>query len=113
MQFPTSPDVLIPHLNPAKDTGAWVLALTKLQPNTTLMAASEWLTWPDWIRIFGEVTGVKTSYKQTTIQDLEDHMPGGTGREIGEMYDFSSKYVYNASQTDTLKSWDLEKVSFL
>jgi hypothetical protein len=111
MQFPTSPDVLIPHISPAKDTGPWALALLKLSPNSTVLAASEWLTWPDWIRIFGEVVGVKTSYNQTTVQDIDEHMPGGVGKEIGEMYDFSSRYAYNASQANTLKSWDLEKVS--
>ena len=110
MQFPTSPDLLIPHLTPSKDTGAWVRALLQLPPNLTLMAASEWLTWPDWIKTWGEVTGIKTSYKQTTIEDLDEHVPGGAGREIGEMFQFSSDFAYNAFQSDTLKTWDLEKV---
>lgn len=110
MQFPTSPDVLVPHIDPAKDTGPWALALRQLPPGSTLMAASEWLTWPQWIELFGQVTGVKTSYKQTTIDDLDEHIPGGVGKEIGEMYEFSSKYAYNAFQMDTLKIWDLEKV---
>jgi hypothetical protein len=74
------------------------------------MATSEWLTWPQWIKIFGEVTGLKTSYKQTTIEDIEAYIPGGAGREIGEMYKFSEEFAYNAFQQDTLKTWDLEKV---
>ncbi|KAF1918149.1 hypothetical protein BDU57DRAFT_547252 [Ampelomyces quisqualis] len=109
MQFPTSPDVLVPHIDPAKDTGPWVQALRKLPPNTTLMAASEWLTWPQWIELFGQVTGATTSYKQTTVQDLDKHIPGA-GKEIGEMYEFSSEYAYNAFQMDTLKTWDLERM---
>jgi hypothetical protein len=110
MQFPTSPEVLIPHLDPAKDTGPWARALLQLPPNSVLMATSEWLTWPQWIKIFGEVTGLKTSYKQTTIEDIEAYIPGGAGREIGEMYKFSEEFAYNAFQQDTLKTWDLEKV---
>lgn len=113
MQFPTSPDVLIPHIDPAKDTGPWVVALRKLPPRSTLMAASQWLTWPQWIALFGEVTGVRTSYKQTTTDDLDKHIPGGVGKEIGDMYEFSSDYAYNAFQMDTLKTWDLEKVDHL
>jgi len=102
--------MLIPHLDPRRDTGPWVLALLQLPPNSTVMAASEWLTWPDWIRTWGEVTGVKTSYKQTTVQDLDEYVPGGAGKEIGEMYEFSSEFGYNANQKDTLKTWDLDKV---
>lgn len=110
MQFPTSPEMLIAHLDPRKDTGPWTQALLQLPAESTVMAASEWLTWPDWIKIWGEVTGVKTSYKQTTVEDLEEHIPGGIGKEIGEMYQLSSDFAYNAFQVNTLKTWDLEKV---
>jgi hypothetical protein len=112
MQFPTSPSMLIPHLDPRKDTGPWVQALLKLPPDSTVMAASEWLTWPDWIKTWGEVTGIKTSYKQTTVDDLDAYVPGGAGKEIGEMYEFSSEFGYNAKQKNTLMTWDLEKVCF-
>lgn len=112
MQFPTSPDVLVPHIDPTKDTGPWAKALLKLPPNTTLMAASEWLTWSQWIELFGQITGTKTSYKQTTVQDLDEHIPGGAGREIGEMYEFSSDFAGYAFQEDTLKLWDLKKASW-
>lgn len=110
MQFPTNPDILIPHLNPRKDTGPHVLALLQLPPASTLMAASEWLTWPDWIKLFGDITDTKTSYKQTSVQDMDEYLPGGAGKEIGEMYQFSSKLGYNAKQERTLMKWDLEKV---
>jgi hypothetical protein len=110
MQFPTRPDVLIPHLNPRTDTGSFVRALLQLPPRATLMAASEWCTWPKWIKQWGEVSGVATSYKQVTVEDFDAEIPGGAGKEIGEMYAFSSEYGYNADQKDTLKTWDLEKV---
>jgi hypothetical protein len=89
-----------------------VQALLKLPPDSTVMAASEWLTWPDWIKTWGEVTGIKTSYKQTTVDDLDAYVPGGAGKEIGEMYEFSSEFGYNAKQKNTLMTWDLEKVCF-
>lgn len=101
---------MIPHLDPRRDTGSWARALLQLPPTSTVMAASEWMTWPQWIKTWGDVTGVKTSYKQTTVEDLDEHIPGGAGKEIGEMYQFSSDFAYNAHQADTLKTWDLEKV---
>jgi hypothetical protein len=113
MQFPTHPETLIPHLDPRKDTGPHVCALLQLPPTSTLMAASEWLTWPQWIELFGDVTGTKTSYKQITVSEMEEYLPGGVGKEIGEMYEFSSEMGYNASQEDTLMRWDMEKVSLL
>jgi hypothetical protein len=110
MQFPTRSDVTIPHLNPRTDTGPFVRALLQLPPQSTLMAASEWCTWPQWIQKWGEVNGVKTSYKQVGVDEFDQEIPGGAGREIGEMYAFSSEYGYNADQKNTLKMWDLEKV---
>jgi hypothetical protein len=110
MQFPVSPSVLFPHLDPAKDTGPWALALLSLPPNSTLMAASEWLTWPQWIETFGKVTGVKTSYKETTVQDMDEYLPEGLGREIGEMYAFSSEFADEAFGGNTLMKADLEKM---
>lgn len=74
------------------------------------MAASVWLTWPQWIELFGEIKGVKTSYKQISVDEMDAYAPGGVGREIGEMYEFSSGMGYNAKQKDTLMRWDLEKV---
>jgi hypothetical protein len=110
MQFPTHPDVVIPHLNPRTDTGPFVRALLQLPPQSTLMAASEWCTWPQWINKWGEVNRVRTSYKQVGVEDFDKEIPGGAGKEIGEMYEFSNEYGYNADQKDTLKTWDLEKV---
>lgn len=74
------------------------------------MAASEWCTWPDWIKTWGEVTGVENSYKQVSVEDFDKEIPGGAGKEIGEMFEFSSTWGYNANQKDTLMTWDLEKV---
>jgi hypothetical protein len=110
MQFPTRPDITVPHLNPRTDTGPFVRALLQLPPQSTLMAASEWCTWSQWIKKWGDVNGVRTSYKQVGVDEFDREIPGGAGKEIGEMYAFSSEYGYNADQKDTLKTWDLEKV---
>jgi hypothetical protein len=74
--------MLIPHLNPRRE-----------------------------IELFGNITGTRTSYKQTTVQDMDEYLPGGAGKEIGEMYQFSSEFGYNANQEGTLTKWNLVKVS--
>jgi hypothetical protein len=113
MQFPTNPETIVPHLDPRKDTGPYVEALVKLPPNSTVLAASVWCTWPDWIELWGSIVGVETSYKQVEVANLDEHIPGGAGKEIGEMFKFSSEYGYNVDQANTLKNWDLEKVYFV
>lgn len=115
MRLPSPPDTLIPHLHPCADVGSFVSTLYHhLPPNSTLMAASEWLTWPDWIATFGAVNGVKTRYVQVSVDDMVDGGggEGGAGREIGEMFAFSGDCGYNSTQEGTVMQWDLEKVSF-
>jgi hypothetical protein len=56
------------------------------------------------------VNRFRTSYKQVGVEDFGKDIPGGAGKEIGERYEFSSEYGYNANEKDMLKTWDLEKV---
>jgi hypothetical protein len=113
MQTPTSPETAIPHLEPARDTGPFLDALLILPPKSVVMAANEWLTWPEWIQIWGEETGMKTSYKQVSVQNFEEYLPGGTGKEIGEMFEFTSKLAEDADWgiPPPLKEKDLQNVS--
>jgi hypothetical protein len=46
--------------------------------------------------------GTKTSYMQVTADDLDKDIPGGAGREIGEMHEYNSEFGYKAEQKDTL-----------
>jgi phage/plasmid-associated DNA primase len=110
MQFPIHPDTPTPHIHPRKDTGPFARAMLKLPPTSTLMAASEWRTWSSYIAQFGEVTGVKTSFLQNTVQDMDEHLPGGMGREIGEMYEMWSDWGYEAGTKEVMNTEDLEKV---
>jgi hypothetical protein len=41
---------------------------------------------------------------------MDEYLPGGLGREIGEMYAFSSEFPDEAFGGDTLMKADLEKM---
>ena len=112
MRFPTSPLTIIPHLDPRKDVGPFVQALLQLPPNSTLMAAGTWCTWPEWIQKWGQILGINTSYKQVTLADFEKWMPGGLGQELGDMFEFSTE-LFDRGDPNVLKATDLEKVSVL
>lgn len=110
MQFPTRPDTVIPRLDPRKDTGQFVRALLRLPPGKTVMAAGTWCTWAEWVRTFGEVTGAKTSYREVSVSDFDEWLPGGIGKEIGDMYEYSSDPGYDGGDPSVLRITDLEKV---
>ena len=112
MMFTTNPDKQAPHLDVNRDTGYFVRALTQLPPGKTAMAAGTWCTWPEWIRTWGKVVGQsKVSYKQITVEDFDRAIPGGFGKEIGEMFEYTSDPGYDGGDAEVLRLDDLNKVS--
>ncbi|PSN71616.1 NAD(P)-binding protein [Corynespora cassiicola Philippines] len=110
MRFPTHRETIVPHLDPRKDTGNFVRALLQLPPNSTVMAASEWCTWPEWLKTWGDVTGVKTNYRECTVEDFDHWMPGGMGKEIGDMYEYSNDPGYDGGDPRVLRTQSLKEM---
>ena len=75
------------------------------------MAAGTWCTWPQWIKTWGEVGIPGTSYKQITVEDFDRRIPEGFGREIGEMFEYTSDLGYDGGDSGVLRLEDLKKVS--
>ena len=116
MKFPTDPAAEAPHLDVKKDTGYFVRALTQLPPGKTVMAAGTWCTWPEWIKTWAMVVGkqsVDVSYKQITVEDFDQAIPGGFGKEVGEMFEYTSDPEYDGGDVEVLRLEDLKKVSLV
>jgi hypothetical protein len=112
MKFTTDPGAEAPHLDVNRDTGHFVRALTHLPPGTTVMAAGTWCTWPEWITTWAKVVGgADVSYRQITVEDFDRAIPGGFGREIGEMFAYTSDPGYDGGDAEVLRLEDLKKVS--
>jgi hypothetical protein len=112
MKFTTDPGAKAPHLDVNRDTGHFVRALTQLPAGKTAMAAGTWCTWPEWIQTWGRVVGVAdVSYKQITVDEFDRAIPGGFGREIGEMFEYTSDPGYDGGDAGVLRLEDLKKVS--
>ena len=112
MAFTTDPGAEAPHLDVNKDAGYFVRALTQLPPGKTVMAAGTWCTWPEWIKTWAKVVGqAEVSYKQISVEDFDRAMPGGFGKEIGEMFEYTSAPGYDGGDTEVLRLADLKKVS--
>lgn len=63
------------------------------------------------MRIWSEITGNQTSYKETGLQELIENTPDKEfGREIGDMYLYSSNPGYDGGDKTLLKAQDIKKV---
>ena len=109
----TEPDAVLPHLDVQKDTGYYVKALVQMEPGQMVMAAGEWCTWPEWMQKWAQGMGIdasKAKYQQVSPQEMAEGM-GDFGKEVGEMYEYSSKIGYLGGW-DMLKGEDLKNKGF-
>lgn len=69
--------------------------------------------WPEFLRIWSEVTGVKSRYQEVTREQFTQENPDKEfGREAGDMFAYSSDPGYDGGDAGLLKGADLRKVLF-
>jgi hypothetical protein len=111
MSFPTTPDALIPHLDVNTDTGPFVYAVSQMPPGKNYIAEGARCTWPEFLRIWGEVTKVATKYQEITLEQFIEASPDKEfGREAGDMFLYSSNPGYDGGDPSILKPEDIRKV---
>ena len=109
----TDPDTVLPHLDVQTDTGYYVKALVQMPPGQMVMAAGDWCSWSEWMKKWARGMGIdesKASYKQISAEEMGADM-GDFGKEVGEMYEYSSKIGYFGG-LDMLKGEDLRKQGY-
>ena len=112
-QASTDPDTVLPHLDVQHDTGYYVKALTQMESGQMVMAAGDWCSWSEWMRKWARGMGIdedKVSYEAVSAEEMGKDM-GDFGKEVGEMYEYSSKIGYFGG-LDMLKGEDLRKMGF-
>ncbi|KAK4974779.1 hypothetical protein LTR66_011039 [Elasticomyces elasticus] len=111
MSFPCSADAPVPHIAVNADVGPFVHAVSKLPPGKQYLAAGTICSWSEYMRIWSQVTGKKASYKEIDLQTLIENTPDkGFGREIGDMFLYSSDPGYDGGDKQLLKAEDIRKV---
>lgn len=114
MRFPTAPDKPVPQLDVNADMGAFVYAVSKLPPGKSYMAEGITCSWSEYMRLWSEVTGKPARYQQVTLQQMIDESPDKEfGREVGDMFLYSSEPGYDGGDESLLKAEDIRKVRFL
>lgn len=113
MRFPTAPDKPVPHLDVNADMGGFVYAVSKLPPGKSYMAEGTTCSWSEYMRLWSEVTGKPARYQQITLQQMIDESPDKEfGREVGDMFLYSSEPGYDGGDESLLKAEDIRKVRF-
>ncbi|EON61061.1 hypothetical protein W97_00272 [Coniosporium apollinis CBS 100218] len=111
MSFPCSRHAPIPHLDVSTDLGPFIYAVSQLPPGKHYLAAGTTCSWSEYMRIWSETTGNQTSYKETGLQELIENTPDKEfGREIGDMYLYSSNPGYDGGDKTLLKAQDIKKL---
>ncbi|KAL2007394.1 hypothetical protein VTN00DRAFT_8832 [Thermoascus crustaceus] len=112
MRFPTAPDAPVPHLAVNADTGNFVYAISKLPPGKSYLAEGTTCSWTEYMRLWSEVTKVPASYRQITFAQLIEAMPDKEfGREVGDMFAYSSDPGYDGGDATLLKAADIRKLA--
>jgi hypothetical protein len=111
MRFPCNPNKLIPHLDVNHDTGPFVYAVHQMPPGKHYMAG-EYLSWTDFAKTWGKVTGATIIYKEVSFDEMVNEMPDrDLGVEVALMFAYSSEPGYDGG-VKVLKAEDLRKVSY-
>ncbi|KAM3081242.1 hypothetical protein ACMFMG_005197 [Clarireedia jacksonii] len=110
MSFPTDPDKSIPHLAVNADMGNFIYAVSQMPPGKSYMAAGSICSWRDYLGIWSKVTGEQARYKQVTLEDMIETSPDKEmGKEIGDMFAYSSDPGYDGGDDNIWTAEDIRK----
>ncbi|RAL10185.1 NmrA-like family protein [Aspergillus homomorphus CBS 101889] len=110
MTFTTAPDAAVPHLDVQGDLGGFVHAVAQMPPGRSYMACGSSCSWTEYMRIWGEVNSVAARYRQITLEELVERAPDPEfGREVGDMFSYSSDPGYDGGDKSLLKAEDIRR----
>jgi hypothetical protein len=88
---PGKSTALHPFVIPA-DTGLFVELLVNSPPKQDLLGVSEMASYVQYMKIWSEVTGVRSEVKEISIEEADKAAPGGIGREAAESTATSAEF---------------------
>lgn len=94
MSLPLDDDKEVPIFDAFLDSGKIVKALLENKPGLNIQGFSTLITFNEIAQIWSENLGHTVHYKRGTVDDLDKMMPGGVGRELGEMMEYISDPGY-------------------
>jgi hypothetical protein len=83
---PVGPDVQFPFVDTHRDTGSFVKVLVDLLPGKDLLGVSQSMTWPEWMKLWGDILGVKAGFVQVSGDDFFRNVPEPLKKELWDTY---------------------------
>ncbi|ETN45049.1 uncharacterized protein HMPREF1541_09925 [Cyphellophora europaea CBS 101466] len=102
-----SPDLRIPFIYTHKDTGPFVKALVDLPAGTNLLAFGEELTMPEFAKIWGDVLGVKASYRRVSEEQHFQGVPKDLGDELSDTFRYVEEFGYTGRHSNIVTAEQL------
>ncbi|KAF9261084.1 NAD(P)-binding protein [Marasmius fiardii PR-910] len=110
MRFPTDPDVPVPHLDVNRDTGNFVYAVSRMPPGKSYMAEGTTCSWSEYMKIWSAVTKKPVRYQQVSLEQMIEESPDKEcGREVGDMFLYSSSPGYSGGDRKLLTAGEIRK----
>ncbi|KAF2002615.1 NAD(P)-binding protein [Amniculicola lignicola CBS 123094] len=105
----SSVDEVTPFVVANKDTGPFVHALVEMPPGKSVHCVSEYMTWPEWTALWGEVLGVKAVYKQIGESECLLGAPEPMRKELWAAFAYTAEFGYTGGDPDVLSADQLGK----
>jgi hypothetical protein len=91
-----------PFIVAHRDTGPFVKTLVDMPPGQDVLAASQSMTWPEWIKIWGNVLGVKARYERVSGDDFLNGLPEPMKIEFLDTYNFVEEFGFTGGDPAVL-----------
>lgn len=109
LSCPGAGNAIIPLVDVREDCGYFVRALVQSPPGKNLLGAGSFATWEEYLKLWCDIFGQKYGgYDQLPLEALEQTMPGGMGREIGEMFEYAAEFGYDGGDPSVIHPKDLD-----
>lgn len=106
------PDFKMPFVVASNDTGPYVNALVDVPPGQNLFAVSEYMSLPDWVKLWGEVLGVKVRYEQLSDDEFFESAPAAFKQEFVDNFHYVEDFGYTGGDPD-IKSMEEVRLCLL
>jgi hypothetical protein len=114
MAFPTAPNAEVPHLDVNADMGNFVYAVSKMPPGNKYMAEGTTCSWAEYMSLWSQVKSIPASYRKISLEEFIEKTPDAEfGREVGDMFAYSTDPGYDGGDRELLRAADIRKVSSL
>ncbi|KAI9660352.1 MAG: hypothetical protein M1821_009702 [Bathelium mastoideum] len=107
VQRTSAPEYKVPFAVAHADTGSFVKALVDLPPGKNLLGVSESMSWPEWTRLWGDVLGVKATFKQVSADDFFRDVPGPLRDDLAEGFAYVEEFGHTGGDPEVMTTEQL------